>query len=129
MVSTEDEVVIPEITTFEFPAFFKFTASVSDFPFVTFPKFKLAGVTASTRVAAAPCPLKETVSVLSGALLEKAMPPLFEPVEDGVNCTVQIVVCPAVRLRGYVSLHSLKSEDPVRVAPEMLIVEFPVFFN
>ena len=88
---------IPDTFTLELPVFFKLTASVSDFPSITFPKFKLVGVAESDPVAVTPVALKGTTSDLSVALPEKVMLPVTEPVEDDANFTVQFTLAPAAR--------------------------------
>jgi hypothetical protein len=120
---------IPDTFTLELPVFFRLTASVSDFPSVTFPKFKLVGVTESDLVAVTPVAFKSTTSDLSVAVLEKVMLPVTEPVKDDVNFTVQFTLAPAARWIGYAKLHDDLNSDALSVAPEMVSVVVPVFFN
>jgi hypothetical protein len=70
-------------------------------PTVTFPKLRLAGLTASWPLAV-PMPLSEIARVVLGAFDVTVTVPLADPAALGANCTVNVRLCPAVSCVGVV---------------------------
>ena len=71
--------VIPESVTLELPVFVSVTGSVFEFPTISFPKLRLAGVAVTARVALTPVPLTVIVSDLFVALLAIVTVPAAYP--------------------------------------------------
>ena len=90
------------------------TVSDSDcwFPTVTLPKLRLKGLAPSVP-GVTPVPDKGTVRVGFEALDVMVRLPLALPAEDGANETLNVVLCPAVRVTGVVI--------PLKLNPDPLI--------
>ena len=81
------------------------------FPTVTLPKLRLVGLAPSVP-GVTPLPDKGTVSVGFEALDVSVRLPLALPDDDGVNETLKVALCPAVRVTGVVI--------PVKLNPDPL---------
>jgi hypothetical protein len=70
---------ICERVKLELPVFFSVTASFSELPTVSLPKFRTVGDAVTVRVAAAPAPLKGIVSSVAPRMLLKVTVPVLLP--------------------------------------------------
>ena len=82
-------------------------------PTSTLPRSMVVGLTANCPTAAVPLPDKGIVSVGFEALDVTVRFPLALPADDGVNETLKVALCPAVRVTGVVI--------PVKLNPAPLI--------
>ena len=117
-----------EMVTFEFPVFVTVTLCELLLPTFTFPKLRLAGLTARVRVTAIPEPVRLTDVGDVGALLTIEMLPEAVPATVGANATVMVVCCPAFTVRGTVNPLTLNA-DPVSLICLMVRVAVPVFLT
>lgn len=115
-----------EIVRLAFPGFEITTGCEFVLPVVTVPKLTLAGFAAIC--ACVPVPLKATLNVGSAPLLvaATAMLPLALFVFVGVNCAVNVVLCPALRLTGSVIPVTL-NPVPLALTPVTLSLAVPEF--
>ena len=82
-------------------------------PTTTLPRSMVVGLTASCPTAAVPVPDRGMVRVGFEALDVMVRLPLATPADDGVNETLKVALCPAVRVTGAVI--------PLKLNPEPLI--------
>jgi len=83
------------------------------FPIVTLPKLRLAGVDPS-EPGASPIPESGTVSVEVEAFEVTVTIPLEVVADIGVNLTLKVVLCPAVKVKGVATLLRL---NPLPLIP------------
>jgi hypothetical protein len=102
------------VTVTAAPVAFKLPEDVPLSPTTTLPRFIVVGLTVSCPVAVVPVPDNGIVRVGFDALETTLTLPLALAADAGVNVTVKVLLCPAVRVRGVVIPLKL---NPV---PEML---------
>jgi len=88
-------VVTLEIVMFEFPLFVSDVVRELVLPVFTFPKERLVGLAASDSVAVAPVPERLIVRDDGVPFVARAMLPLTDPAEDGVNVALNVTLPPA----------------------------------
>ena len=120
--------VICEIVTLAFPELVIVMFLVEDEPAFTLPNERLELLNVKVLVAATPVPLKDIDVGDVGALLTTVTAPVESPAEEGENCTLKLLVCPALILNGRASVPVL---NPLPDTLTWLIVSVPVplFFN
>ncbi len=115
-----------DTVTLPVPLLFSVTVCVLLLPNATFPKLRLVGLAASSRVT--PLPASDTVAGELAASLTIETPPVTLPAAVGENFTVKVVLCPAARLSGRESPLRLNSV-PVTLACDTVTLVVPVLLS
>ncbi len=90
------ETVTLEIFAFAFPEFVTFTLAEPAPPTFTLPKLNVVALALSVTEDAAPFPLSGMLVGDPAALLATAIAPEMVEVDVGLNCAVNVVLCPAL---------------------------------
>ncbi len=118
--------VTPETVMLELPLFINDDVSWLElFTFIV-PKLKLAGLAASTRVAATPAPLRLIVSEEGAPLVVNMMDPVTLVADTGAKMAFNVTLAPAAIVVDVVTPELLKpKEDPVVLTCEKVSVALP----
>ena len=120
--------MICEIATLEFPVSVMTTfCAAAEFPVVTLPKLRLAGLMPKVKVAAIPVPLRLTDVGEVAALLTMEMVPETAPTVAGRKLVVIVVFCPTLTFKGSVNPLKANAVEPVAVTCVMLRAVEPEF--
>jgi hypothetical protein len=107
------------------PELVRFSVRLSELPTVTFPKLKLAGFGVSWP-GVTPVPERPMFNGEPGASETIARVPFAAPPTVGEKVTVNVALCPAVRVVGRLGPVKL-NPVPVAEAVEIVTVTVPVF--
>jgi hypothetical protein len=113
-----------EMDTLELPELATVMFRDALFPTVTLPKLMLEGLTESDSPAATPVPERLTVDAALAALLLSARLPVTAPAVLGLNSTLNVLLCPAARVRGTLRPEVVKPV-PVMFAAETVTLTVP----
>jgi hypothetical protein len=115
---------ICEMVTFELPTLVTVTLCEAELPSFTLPKLTLLVLNERVCDAAVPVPVSEITAGEPGALLTKEALPLAAPADDGANCRLKLLDCPAFREMGRVAPLLLKPL-PATLICEMVSTPVP----
>ena len=122
------ETVTLEIFAFAFPEFVTFTLAEPALPTLTLPKLSVVALALSDTDAVVPFPLSGIFAGDPDALLATASAPETLDALVGLNCAVNVVLCPAASVYGNVIPDTLIPE-PDTLNPEIVIDELPPSAN
>jgi hypothetical protein len=118
------ETVTLEILALEFPEFVTFTLAEPALPTFTLPKLSVVALALNVTDAVVPLPVSGMFAGDPDALLTTATAPVTVDALVGLNCAVNVVLCPAATVKGNVIPDTL-IPDPDTLNPEIVIDEDP----